>query len=225
VLCDDLAALRRASGQTTSALRIVPDLTALAAAPQAVSDEAATIGLPEAATNALPRPLSAVTTAVLPPGPPPFVYPQLSLRERVRAFVARLEPLGERIGVATGRSSRTIGQGQRLSRKLPPVSRNWFVPALAALLILAVIVAGVRTLGRVHSDVASAGATADVPALIGLDLDEARAQVQAHGLVLGRVDSAPLPGQPANVVVYQQPPAGGRVEPGTVVNIVIRTAP
>jgi serine/threonine protein kinase len=232
-LCDDLAALRRASGQTTSALRIVPDLTALAAAPHAVADDAATIDLPEAATNALPPPPSAVTTTVLPPTPPPFVYPQPSLRERVRAFVTRLEPLGKRsgraadhlTGRATDRSSRAIGQGRRLSHKLPPVSRYWIVPALATLLILVVIIAGVRTLGGVRGGVASAGATTDAPALVGLNLDEARAQVQAHGLVLGRVDSAPLPGQPANVVVYQQPPAGERVKPGTVVNIVIRTAP
>lgn len=229
-LRDDLAAIRHASGQTTSALRIVPEL---AAAPPGIADEAATSDIPVAATNALPTPPSAMTTTVLPPGPPPFVYPEPTLRERVRSLVARLEPFGARLREAAGRtaqqatvwSARASDQWRRLSSKRPPFSAHWLVTALAVLLILVVIVAGVRTLGGVRGGVASAGTTAEVPALVGLSLGEARGRVQARGLVLGRVDTAPLPGQPANAVVYQQPAAGTRVEPGTVVNIVIRTAP
>jgi eukaryotic-like serine/threonine-protein kinase len=231
-LCEDLAAIRRASGQTTQALRIVPDLSALAAAPHA-ADEAATIGLPQAVTNALPLPPSAMPTTVLPPGPPPFVYPEPSASERLGAAIARLAPIGaasEAMArrVAQGAANRTaaaIARGRRLSRKLPPVSAHWLVPALATLLILAILVAGVRTLGGVRTDTANASATAEVPALVGLGLGEVLAQLQARGLALGRVDTAPLPGQPANVVVYQQPPAGTSVEAGTAIDIVIRAAP
>jgi beta-lactam-binding protein with PASTA domain len=93
------------------------------------------------------------------------------------------------------------------------------------LLILTVIVAGIRTLGAVRTGAANTAAATDVPALIGLGPGEARDLLRARGLALGRVDAAPLPGQPANVVVYQQPPAGTRVEAGTAINIVIRTAP
>jgi hypothetical protein len=161
------------------------------------------------------------------------VYPEPSLRERVRAFAARLKSVGAAYGAlarrvahrATHWTTSATSQGQQLSRKLPPVSAHWLVPALAALLILVIIIAGVRTLGGVRTDPAGAGATAEVPALAGLSLGEVREQLQARGLALGRVDTAPLPGQPANVVVYQQPPAGTSVESGTVVNIVIRTAP
>ncbi|MDP9373612.1 MAG: PASTA domain-containing protein, partial [Chloroflexota bacterium] len=63
--------------------------------------------------------------------------------------------------------------------------------------------------------------TVTVPALEGLGMAEARLQLIARGLQPGRVDIAPLPGEPLEVV-YQDPPAGTTVESGAQVNFVIR---
>lgn len=267
-LCDDLAALRRASGQTTSALRIPSDLATLAALPQVGEDNAATLGHQEGKTTGLPAPPPAATTTVLPPAPPPFVYPEPPLRERIHAQVERLHTLGAALGTrvsdaasriadqrhrltvardlpqrlepvgarmngvasdvrqrAANWSAQAAARGRELARRVPPPSIHWVTPILAALLALLVVVAAIRTLGDGRTNAATTGATTDVPALIGLSLGDAHAQVRARGLALGRVDTAPIPGQPAQVVVYQQPPAGTPVEPGTTIDLVIRAAP
>ncbi len=64
-----------------------------------------------------------------------------------------------------------------------------------------------------------------MPNVTGASLGTAYRQLFDRGLMPGRVDIAPGPGQPGNVVVYQDPPPGERVERGTAVNLVLRTAP
>ena len=107
---------------------------------------------------------------------------------------------------------------------------RWLVPLLA-LLVVALLLAGlgravaVLRQGTAGSGGNAAGATVEVPNLSGQSLGQAYHQLVAAGLTPGRADIAPGQGQPANVVVFQDPPAGTRVRPGTPVNFVVRTAP
>ena len=271
-LCDDLAALRRSSGQTTSALRVVP----VFAPPEAEAhqiDPGATTELPNAATAAVPPP--PVTTTALPPAPPPWPPPATApaaptptiaerlsslntavvgmaeaARQRTTAWVARaderrrhlaretavpqrLQTLRDSAGTrARGLARRIVPwrttvaeRGWQLALRSREASRLWLVPLVTAILIVLIVVAGVRTLVDRQSTAVSASATTAVPSLAGLGLGEARKRVVASGLALGRIDTAPLPGQPANAVVYQDPPAGTEVEAGTAINLVIRMAP
>ncbi|HET8629166.1 MAG TPA: serine/threonine protein kinase [Thermomicrobiales bacterium] len=118
----------------------------------------------------------------------------------------------------------------RRRRPLPPPPRRApALAALAALLLVALLVLGGRALAGAHStataDTDAAAATVAVPDLRGLTLGNAYHRLLQAGLTPGRVDVAPGPGRPANVVVYQDPPPGATVHPGATVNYVIRTAP
>jgi beta-lactam-binding protein with PASTA domain len=96
---------------------------------------------------------------------------------------------------------------------------------LATILSVLIVVAGVRTLVDRQSASVGASATTAVPSLIGAGLGDARDRLVARDLAIGRIDTVPMPGQPANVVVYQDPPAGTQVAPGTAIDIVLRTTP
>jgi hypothetical protein len=101
---------------------------------------------------------------------------------------------------------------------------RWLLPAIA-LVVLALVVAGIaRGVGTRGAGQGSA-ATVEVPNLVGASLGTAYRQIFDRGLVPGRVDVAPGPGQPGNVVVYQAPAPGQRVQRGTAVDLVLRTAP
>jgi hypothetical protein len=107
---------------------------------------------------------------------------------------------------------------------------RWLVPLLA-LLVVALLLAGLgRAAAGLRQGTAgaggnAAGATIEVPNLSGQSLGQAYHQLVAAGLTPGRADIAPGQGQPTNAVVFQDPPAGTRVRPGTPVNFVVRTAP
>jgi hypothetical protein len=102
---------------------------------------------------------------------------------------------------------------------------RWLVAALATLVVGLLALFLVRAyVGSRGSDSTGTGLV-DVPSLEGMTLSQAREGLRGHGLKVGRADTARLPGQPANVVVYQEPPAGTRVKPGTAVNFVLRIAP
>lgn len=268
-LCAELAALRRASGEATSALRITP---AGAIAPPSPPDPAATTELPDAVTVATSPPDEAVATAALPPAPGGdgaggvdalparagrleelnaayAALPretdrdQASLADVVSDLhrrVARLREVPGRARAAGGALRARVGEwsgraapwraqaaerGEHLARALGQAARRWLVPIVAAALVVLVVVAGVRTLADQRAPAAGAVTTAEVPALLGLGPGEARDRLAARELALGRVDTAPFPGQPVHVVIYQDPPAGAQVATGTAINVVLRAAP
>ena len=101
---------------------------------------------------------------------------------------------------------------------------RWLLPALGALVAVLLVLALAHAQGGARPGPAT-DALAEVPALQGLTLGEAREQLRASGLAVGRVDTAPIPGQPLNVVIYQQPSAGVAVKAGASVDFIIRTAP
>ena len=106
------------------------------------------------------------------------------------------------------------------SRPIARGGTGWLLPLLGVALALLLLFAGARW-------IASRGATGDpatvaVPALEGLTLSEAYGRLLEGGLTPGLVDLAPGPGEPANVVVYQDPTPGEEVDRGTPVNFVIR---
>ncbi|MDR7566763.1 MAG: PASTA domain-containing protein [Armatimonadota bacterium] len=64
-----------------------------------------------------------------------------------------------------------------------------------------------------------------VPDLVGLTLDEARAQLAPLGLSLERVRYAPRADAPPGTVVEQTPPPGATVRRGSGITVLIATAP
>lgn len=117
--------------------------------------------------------------------------------------------------------------------RLPTVaghrSRRWLLLPLVAL-TLALLVAGMGwRIGNARRALAAPTTTATtaivVPDLANLGFGAAYHQLLASGLTPGRIDIVPVAGQPANIVVAQDPPPGTRVGPGTPVNFVLRTAP
>lgn len=202
-LRDALVAIRRASAERTGVFPVAP----LPQSPSRV--ETATVP-PRPPGATMPLPPAAITrdqAQVAPPAPPPGTAPPSG--GAVPAPVPAPTPARVR-----------PRRAQRQSRWLPLV--------LVTMLLLALLAVG---LARAGSGVLGAlggrggGATAEVPSLTGLGFGEAYHRVLDSGLQPGRVDSAPGPGQPANVVVAQDPPAGEKVPRGTTVHFVVRTAP
>lgn len=64
-----------------------------------------------------------------------------------------------------------------------------------------------------------------VPDLAGLDVGSAQAQLQASGLVLGAVGSAPAAGVPVGAIFAWNPPAGLEVPAGTAVDVIVGAGP
>ena len=102
---------------------------------------------------------------------------------------------------------------------------RWLLAALAALVAGVLVLVLVRAYAGSRTTGAAGTGLVDVPSLEGMTLSQAREGLRGQGLKVGRADTARLPGQPANVVVYQDPPAGTKVKPGTAVNFVLRVAP
>jgi len=161
------------------------------------------------ATTAVLRPPPAASTAVLPTPAAPTTTTMLAMPQTAAG-------LGHS---SNDRSDAAIRLRKRRYR------HRWLMLALAALLAVVVAIALARPVLSLRTARATPVATVAVPTLLGLDVGQARDQLRARGLVLGKVDSAPLPGQPANSVVYQQPAAGTQVNAHTTVDIVIRTTP
>ncbi len=68
-------------------------------------------------------------------------------------------------------------------------------------------------------------APVEVPELIGLTVDEARAALEARGLVLGSQTEQETTGFDPGEIVDQFPEPGDRVRPGTPVDVVVAVAP
>jgi hypothetical protein len=102
---------------------------------------------------------------------------------------------------------------------------RWLLATLVVLVAAFLALALARAYTQSRSSGQGGADVADVPSLQGLTLTQAREELRTRGLTVGRVDTARLPGQPASVAVYQDPPAGARVKPGTAINFVLRVAP
>jgi len=64
-----------------------------------------------------------------------------------------------------------------------------------------------------------------VPPVVGQDLDEARADIEAAGLTVGTIERRPDADFDVDVVIDQNPGAGVEVGTGTPVNLVVSTGP
>lgn len=54
--------------------------------------------------------------------------------------------------------------------------------------------------------------------LTGMTVDQAKAVLAQDGLKLGRVTTVPMKALPRQLIAYQQPPTGSKVESGTTVS-------
>lgn len=64
-------------------------------------------------------------------------------------------------------------------------------------------------------------ASIQVPQLVGLDEESAKATIAASGLSVGEIKAQPTSTAPAGTVLAQNPPAGTQVEPGTAVDLLV----
>jgi len=64
-----------------------------------------------------------------------------------------------------------------------------------------------------------------VPPVVGSDIDDARADIEAVGLAVGTIETRPDADFDINVVIEQTPGAGVEVGTGTPVNLVVSTGP
>ena len=64
-----------------------------------------------------------------------------------------------------------------------------------------------------------------VPPVVGQDIAEARAEIEAAGLTVGTIEPRPDPDFEMDVVIEQNPGAGVEVGTGTPVNLVVSTGP
>lgn len=64
-------------------------------------------------------------------------------------------------------------------------------------------------------------ASIQVPQLVGLDEESAKAAIAASGLSAGEIKAQPTSSAPAGTVLAQNPPAGTEVEPGAAVDLLV----
>ncbi|HTS87950.1 MAG TPA: PASTA domain-containing protein [Gemmatimonadales bacterium] len=67
----------------------------------------------------------------------------------------------------------------------------------------------------------SGPAEVSVPGLLGLPVGDARNQIEALGLAVGRITSRFVPGRPEGLVLQQQPSAGTRSPRGARVDLIV----
>jgi len=119
----------------------------------------------------------------------------------------------------------TTGVGGELT---PPADdedenkRPWLIWVLVAIAVLAV--AGIIAL-LVANTSDDKPTTVAVPTIVGQTEDEARATLDAVGLVLGRRSQEPSTEVPAGQIISSDPAAGTEVEPRSAVNYVVSSGP